>query len=174
MKILGEALLTVADRGKGGREGRDARRCPAPQLPSIDTEDALCFRPLFHRLFFSLSLLFFFFSIVESVIPLTGNCLGRQMFRPNARRWDYRGSFCCSAYILDWCLLFISFFISPSSRFFPSLLTWSGEDFSIVSINFSLCVFFDERMWQRYFSLVFYIIFLGFLSIFFYAAERGD
>lgn len=118
---------------------------PAPQLPPIDTEeDAFCFRPVFHRLFF-----FFPPPIVESVIPLTGNCLARQMFRPNARRWDYRGSFCCAAYIYMYIglvsgfyLIFLYSSLSFSFRFFRVFWLSNGlfetrGDFSIVSINFS-------------------------------------
>lgn len=104
----------------------------------------ILFPPGFHRLFF------FFFPppIVESVIPLTGNCLARQMFRPNARRWDYRGSFCCAAYIYMYIGLVSGFYLiflysSLSFLFFfrvfwlSSGLLETRGDFSIVSINFS-------------------------------------
>lgn len=108
MKILGEALLTVA-----GEEGRVGTRVDA-RLHS--------FRPLIRRTHFVSArfstaffpLFFSFFPIVESVIPLTGNCLGRQMFRPNARRWDYRGSFCCAAYIYWAGVCFLPHFLYPS------------------------------------------------------------
>lgn len=141
MKILGEALLTVAG------QGREARRCS--RLHS--------FRPLIRRRTHFVSArfstaFFFFFSplpIVESVIPLTGNCLARQMFRPNARRWDYRGSFCCAAYIYMYIglvsgfyLIFLYSSLSFSFRFFRVFWLSNGlfetrGDFSIVSINFS-------------------------------------
>lgn len=139
MKILGEALLTVAG------QGREARRCS--RLHS--------FRPLIRRRTHFVSArfpppFFFFFPppIVESVIPLTGNCLARQMFRPNARRWDYRGSFCCAAYIYIYIGLVSGFYLiflysSLSFLFFfrvfwlSSGLLETRGDFSIVSINFS-------------------------------------
>lgn len=121
MKILGEALLTVAG------QGREARRCS--RLHS--------FRPLIRRRTHFVSArfstaFFFFFSplpIVESVIPLTGNCLARQMFRPNARRWDYRGSFCCAAYIYIywtgvWFLSHFFIFFSLLPLFFSRLLAF--------------------------------------------------
>lgn len=140
MKILGEALLTVA-----GEEGRVGTRVDA-RLHS--------FRPLIRRTHFVSArfstaffpLFFSFFPIVESVIPLTGNCLGRQMFRPNARRWDYRGSFCCAAYIYWAGVCFLPHFLYPSLSllfsFFSRLSAFERfarderGDFSIVSINF--------------------------------------
>lgn len=135
---------------------------PAPQLPPIDTEeDAFCFRPVSTAFFF-----FFSPPIVESVIPLTGNCLARQMFRPNARRWDYRGSFCCAAYIyiyiLDWCLVFISFFyilLSPSSFFFASF-------------GFRAVCSRREGIFQS-FRLIFQMHFSSQIDDFFFRIQRG-
>lgn len=136
---------------------------PAPQLPPIDTEeDAFCFRPVSTAFFFFFSPL----PIVESVIPLTGNCLARQMFRPNARRWDYRGSFCCAAYIyiciLDWCLVFISFFyilLSPSSFFFASF-------------GFRAVCSRREGIFQS-FRLIFQMHFSSQVDDFFFRIQRG-
>lgn len=158
MKILGEALLTVAG------QGREARRCS--RLHS--------FRPLIRRRTHFVSArfpppFFFFFSppIVESVIPLTGNCLARQMFRPNARRWDYRGSFCCAAYIyiciLDWCLVFISFFYILLS---PSLFVF------FASFGFRTVCSRREGIFQS-FRLIFQMHFSSQIDDFFFRIQRG-